>query len=98
MYLFYFTELVTVPNFCLKRIVFNCTKALAPTLTKIFVQKLYKMHTKIIQNTKFVHILYTKIVQTKISYDNEYARNVHQIYCTYTVYTKHVQTVQNVYN
>ena len=48
-------------------------------LTKKFVQKLYKMYTKIIQNTKFVYILYTKIVQIKILYDNECTKNVHHI-------------------
>ena len=37
------------------------------------------MCTKIIQNTKFVYILYTKIVQIKILYDNECTKNVHQI-------------------
>ena len=30
----------------------------------------YKMYEKIIQNTKFVYILSTKIVQIKILYDN----------------------------
>ena len=34
---------------------------------------------KNIQNTKFVYILYIKIVQIKIFYDNECAKNVHQI-------------------
>ena len=48
-------------------------------LTKIFVQKLYKMYLKIIQNTKFIYILHTKIVQIKILYDNECTKNVHQI-------------------
>ena len=48
-----------------------------PTLTKTLVQKLYKIHKKIIQNTKFVYILYTKIVQIKILYDNECTRNLH---------------------
>ena len=37
------------------------------------------MYTKIIQNTKFVYLLYTKIVQIKISFDNERTKNVHQI-------------------
>ena len=38
------------------------------------------MHTKIIQNTKFVYILYTKIIQQiKILYDNECTKSVHQI-------------------
>ena len=37
------------------------------------------MYTKIIQNTKFVHILYTKIVQIKTLYDNECTKKVHQI-------------------
>ena len=41
--------------------------------------KNYKMDTKIIQNTKFVYILYTKIVQIKTLYDNECTRNIHQI-------------------
>ena len=43
------------------------------------VQKLYKMYTKIIQNTKFVYILYAKIVQIKILHDNECTKNAHQI-------------------
>ena len=38
------------------------------------------MYTKIIQNTKFVYILYTKIVQIKILYDNQCTKNVHQIH------------------
>ena len=33
---------------------------------------------KIRQNTKFVCIMYPNVVQTKISDDNECARNVHQ--------------------
>ena len=37
------------------------------------------MYTTIIQNTKFVCILYDKIVQIKILYDNKCTRNVHQI-------------------
>ena len=49
------------------------------TLTKKSVQKLYKMYTKIIQNTKFVYILYTKIVQIKILYGNECTENVHNV-------------------
>ena len=53
-------------------------------MTKKIVQKLYKMYTKIIQNTKFVYILYTKTVPIKILYNN------------YT-YTKTIQTVQNLY-
>ena len=32
------------------------------------------MYTKIILNTKFVYNLYTKIVQIKILYDNEYTK------------------------
>ena len=36
------------------------------------------MYTKIIKNTNFLDILYTKIVQIKILYDNECTRNVHQ--------------------
>ena len=53
-------------------------------MTKKIVQKLYKMYTKIIQNTKFVYILYTKTVQIKILYNNY-------------IYTKKIQTVQNLY-
>ena len=49
------------------------------TFTKKFVQKLYKIYTKIIQNNKLVYILYTKIVQIKILYDNECTKNVHHI-------------------
>ena len=49
-------------------------------LTKTFVQNLYKMYRKIIQNTKFAYILYTKIVQIKILYDN---------YCIYKKCTSH---------
>ena len=41
------------------------------------------MYTKIIQNTGFVNILYTKIVQIDILYDIECTKNVHQI-PTYT--------------
>ena len=37
-------------------------------LTKKFVQKIYIMYKKITQNTKFVCILYTKIVQIKTLY------------------------------
>ena len=37
------------------------------------------MYTKIIQNTKFVYILYTKTVQIKILYDHECTRHVHLI-------------------
>ena len=37
------------------------------------------MYTKIIQNTTFLYILYTKFVQIKILYDNERTKNVHQI-------------------
>ena len=36
------------------------------------------MCTKIKQNTKFVHILYTKIEQIKNFYDNECTINVNQ--------------------
>ena len=41
------------------------------------------MYLKIIQNTKFIYILHTKIVQIKILYDN--------------ICTKNVQTVKNLY-
>ena len=34
------------------------------------------MYTKIIQNTKFVYILDTKIVQIKILYNNDRTKNV----------------------
>ena len=54
------------------------------------VQKLYKMYTKIIQNTKFVYILYTKTVQIKILYDNEYTKSVHQI-------PTHIQKIYKLY-
>ena len=37
------------------------------------------MYTKIIQNTEFVYILYTKIVQLKILYHNEWTKNVYKI-------------------
>ena len=37
------------------------------------------MHTKIIENTSFVYILYTKIVQIKISYNIKCTKDVHQI-------------------
>ena len=37
------------------------------------------MYTKNIQNIKFAYIFYTKIVQIKILYDNEFTKNVHQI-------------------
>ena len=37
------------------------------------------MYTKIMQNTKFVYILYTKITQIKILYDKECTKNIHQI-------------------
>ena len=49
------------------------------TLTKTFVQKLYKTHTKITQNTKFVYILYRRIVRIRILFDNECTKDVHQI-------------------
>ena len=48
------------------------------------VQKLYKMYTKFIQNTKIVHILYTKIVQIKTVYDNEYTKMYIHPISTYT--------------
>ena len=55
------------------------------------------MYTKIIQNTNFVYILYTKIVQIKILHDNECTKNVHQIathiqkmYKLYKTYTKFI--------
>ena len=38
------------------------------------------MYTKIVQNIKFVYVLYLKIVQIKTSFDNECTRNVHQIH------------------
>ena len=51
------------------------------------------MYTKIMQNTKFVYILYTKITQIKILYDKECTKNIHQIL---TYIQKNVQTVQNL--
>ena len=39
------------------------------------------MYAKMMQNTKFVYILYTKIVQIKICTEmNVYTKNVHQIF------------------
>ena len=61
-------------------------------LTKKFVQKIYIMYKKITQNTKFVCILYTKIVQIKTLYDNECTKKLHHISTT-----KNVQNVQNLY-
>ena len=37
------------------------------------------MYTNIIQNTKYVYILYTMIVQIKILYDNECTKKLHYI-------------------
>ena len=37
------------------------------------------MYTKIIQNTKFVYVLYTKVVQIKTLYDNECTKNEHHV-------------------
>ena len=48
------------------------------------------MYTKIILNTKFVYNLYTKIVQIKILYDNEYTKSVHQI-------PTHIQKIYKLY-
>ena len=56
------------------------------TLTKKSVQKLYKMYTKIIQNTKFVYILYTKIVQIKICM----TVNVQKMYITFLASSLHI--------
>ena len=53
------------------------------------------MYTKIIQHTKSVYILYTKIVEIKVLYDNECTRNLHQT--PTQLYTKNVQNVQNLY-
>ena len=46
------------------------------------------MHTKIIQNTNFVYILYANIVQIKILYDNECKKNVQTVQNLYKVQTK----------
>ena len=46
------------------------------------------MYTKIIQNTNIVYILYTKIVQIKILYDNECTKNVQTVQNLYKVQTK----------
>ena len=49
------------------------------------------MYTKITQNTKFVYILYTKIVQIKILYDQECTKmyiKFLQIYKKCTIYAK----------
>ena len=45
------------------------------SVTKKVVQKLWKVYTKIIQNTKFVYILYIKVVPIKILYDNKCTGN-----------------------
>ena len=45
----------------------NCTKTIQ------------NVHTKKILNTKFAYILYTKIVQIQILYNNECTKNIHQI-------------------
>ena len=66
-------------NDCVHNPIFCIQDSNIYTLTKKFVQKLYKIYTKIIQNTKFVYNLYTKIVQIKIFYSNEYTKNVYQI-------------------
>ena len=42
------------------------------------------MYTKFIQNTKIVYILYTKIVQIKTVYDNEYTKMYIHPISTYT--------------
>ena len=64
--------------------------------TKKFVQKLYKMYTKIIQNTKFVYVLYTKIVQIKILYDKECRKNVDRI-PTYSLFLEEISACAAVH-
>ena len=69
------------------------------------------MYTLFIQNTNFVYILHIKIVQIKILYDNECAKNVQTVQNLYKAQTKNdlklemyvfctykVQTIQNLYN
>ena len=46
------------------------------------------MYTKVIQNTNFVYILYTKIAQIKILYDNECTKNVQTVQNLHKVQTK----------
>ena len=46
------------------------------------------MYRKIIQSTKFVYILYTKIVQIKILYDNECTKKLHYISTQLQLYKK----------
>ena len=63
----------------------------------MFVQKLHIMYTKIIQNTKFVYILYTKIVQIKILYDNECAKKLYITFLhIYEKCTKCIKLVQSL--
>ena len=80
-------------------------------LAKTFLQKLYKMYTKVIQNTISVYVWYTEIVQIKILYDNECTKNVTykkisstkyrlkmtwNSKCMHFVHTNNVQTIQNL--
>ena len=67
-------------------------------LAKTFLQKLYKMYTKIIQNTISVYVWYTKIVQIKILYDNECTKNVHQIPSYIQENKQNKSFLQNLYN
>ena len=56
------------------------------------------MYTKIVQSTKFVYILYTKIVQIKILYDNVW--NVQKSYIPFLhiqkKFTKCTELVQSL--
>ena len=81
----------------------NCLPML-PSITKQFVQKLYKMQTKIIQITKFIHIfctqrLYKSKFRMKMNVQKMYIKLQIYIYIKKIifVYTKVVQTVQNLY-
>ena len=65
------------------------------TDTEKLLHKLYKIYTKVIKNIKFVHILYTKILQINILCDNEYKKmyiKFLHIYKKCTKSTKHVNS------
>ena len=54
------------------------------------------MQNKIIQNTKFVYVLYTKIVQIKILYDKECRKNVNRI-PTYSLFLEEISACAAVH-
>ena len=63
----------------------------------MFLQKLNKMYSKIFQNTKFVYILYTKIVKIKVYYNNECTKNAHQIPTYIQKYTNCTKTLHSLF-